>query len=157
MIYDTHCSQHTYYFNIFNCSSSDCLYYINLLGELIQTFPDPITYTKPTGVESYKVGKDSTKRKASVLFSPQFTVSNVRTFLCCINCCQPILLYPQRKVLASSELNPLKHWNVHWMLFSLYVQHLYKKRFWTITPQYKKVWVKSLLGKIDHAWKLQCA
>ena len=77
MIYETHCSQHTYYFNIFKCSFSECLCYINLLGEPIQTFPDPITYTKPTEVENYKVGKDSTKRKTSIPF-----LTSIHSFKC---------------------------------------------------------------------------
>ena len=61
-IYDTHCSRHTYYFHIFNRSSSDCPYHVNPLGEPIQTFHDPIPDTDPAGVEHYKEGKDSNEK-----------------------------------------------------------------------------------------------
>ena len=118
--YDTHCSQHTYYFHIFKCSSSDCPYHDNLLGEPIETFPDAIPYTDPAGIEHYKVGKDSkekfmpsklidaTKRKTNVPFPTSAqTALNVGIFPRCINCRQQRLLYAQKKVEAI-ELNTLK-------------------------------------------------
>ena len=91
MIYETHCSQ----------QPTTLIYSSAVFLNVCATL---------TFLESqFKWEKILQKEKQASLFSPQFTVSNVRTFIYCINCCQPILLYPQRKVPASSELNTLKH------------------------------------------------
>ena len=141
---DTHCSQHTSNFHIFNFSSFVCLYHDNyFFGEPIEVFPDPIPYTDPVGA-----GKDfliknpclssslmlqKEKQNISFLTLTQ-TASNVWIFICCINCHQLRLLYAQKKGKAS-KLNTLK---CALMVFSLYVEHIYKEGFCTITPQNKE-------------------
>ena len=85
-------------------------YDTHYIGESIEKFPDPITYTNLTRVEHYKAGKDSkekfmlnkpidaTKRKClfSHLSSNSFKCGNI-PLLYCIKCQQPRLLYPQKK------------------------------------------------------------
>ena len=80
---NNHCSQHTYYYHVYKCSSPDCKYHTPLKGVSILPFPDPVPYTDSDGVEHYKEGKDveetflpsklidATKRKSNIPFPKQ--------------------------------------------------------------------------------------
>ena len=106
---ERHTVERTYYFQVFNCKTTECKFHKPLRGDEPTPRGDPVPFIDDEGITHYKQGDDPeetyipsklenlTKRNHGMDFSPSAkTALNVGILIKCSECKKPTLMHSKK-------------------------------------------------------------